>query len=160
MAHRILIIGVGSPVGDDRIGLVAAARLRSLAGRSDADLVVQAAERPGVGLIDLWSPDDDVILIDAVHAGAPPGSVVRIAAEQIDSTAFPHSSHGLGVAEAVALARVLGRLPRRLVLFGVEIAASPSGTDLSPGTFAALPGLIERVLEETRALRHARATAD
>lgn len=156
--HRILIIGIGSPVGDDRIGLVAAERLcRQELG---ADVAVQAAERPGIRLIDLWSPGDDVILIDAVHVGARPGSLFRILAERIESTTSPCSTHGIGVAEAIGLARVLGRLPRRLVLFGVEIAPSPRGAELSPGIRAALPGLIERVVRETRWLQHARAITE
>lgn len=158
MTHRILIIGIGSPVGDDRVGLIAAERLRE-APAVCARAVVETADRPGVRLIDLWSRSDDVILVDAVQTGAVPGSVLRVTDEGIASTRTPWSSHGFGLAEAVALARALDRLPARLVLFGVEIAASPKGVALSPEISAALPRLILQVQTEVARMDRERAAA-
>jgi hydrogenase maturation protease len=37
------------------------------------------------------------------------------------------STHGLGLAEAVELGRTLDRLPRSLVIFGIEAASFPVG---------------------------------
>lgn len=159
MAHRILIIGIGSPVGDDRAGLVAAERLRHEASLGP-QVAIESAERAGLRLIDLWSRDDRVILLDAVHTGAPPGSVLRLRAEQIEATRRPWSSHGIGPAEAIALARELDRLPASLVLYGVEIAVPPNGLALSPGVEEALVPLLERVRAEVRILSHAGAPAD
>lgn len=158
MTHRILIIGIGSPVGDDRVGLIAAERLRE-APAACAPVVVETADRPGVRLIDLWSRSDDVILVDAVQTGAVPGSVLRMTEERIASARSPWSSHGFGLAETVALARALDRLPARLVLFGVEIAAPPKGVALSPELSAALPGLIHQVRTEVARMDRERAAA-
>lgn len=159
MPPRILIIGIGSPVGDDRVGLVAAERLRADA-RLAARVVVQNAERAGLRLIELWAPTDCVILLDAVVTGARPGTVLRIPAEHIESTRSPWSSHGIGPAEAIALARVLDRLPARLVLFGVEIAAPPKERDLSAEIVEALPRLTRQVVDEIEVLCHASAPAN
>ena len=38
------------------------------------------------------------------------------------------STHGLGLDAVLELARVLGRLPRQLVLYGIEAAQRPSET--------------------------------
>lgn len=154
MPPRILIIGIGSPLGDDRVGLVAAERLRMRLG---ARATIRSAERAGVHLIDLWAPTDRVILLDAVLTGARPGTVQRIPAERIASTRFPWSSHGIGLGETISLARVLNQLPARLVLLGVEIASPPHGMDLSPGIADAVPHLIQRVLEEIGAAHDAHA---
>jgi hydrogenase maturation protease len=48
------------------------------------------------------------------------------------------SSHGLGVEQAVELARALGRLPRQLVVVGVEAAHFGTGPELTPAVAAAI----------------------
>ena len=66
----------------------------------------------------------------AVVSGAPPGTVHRFdAVSERAACARPpcRSTHALGLADAVELARALGRLPRRLVVFGIEGAAFPLG---------------------------------
>jgi len=63
-----------------------------------------------------------VILIDAVVTGKPAGTVTvwdaSDAAVAVDR--YRCSTHAFGVAEAVQLARVLERLPRRLLIYGIE----------------------------------------
>jgi hydrogenase maturation protease len=105
----IRIIGIGSPFGDDAAGLVAA---QKLAAAPPPGVEVVAADRPGAALIELLDSADAVILIDAVHSGARPGTVY-----DLDLRALPQdaiglvSSHDLGVIEAVQLASALGRAP-------------------------------------------------
>jgi hydrogenase maturation protease len=111
------IIGCGNAGrGDDAAGLLVARRLRELG--------VDALEHSGEGLalIESWRGQDAVILIDAVVTGAAPGAVTvwdgseaPVAADSCRS-----STHAFGVAEAVKLARVLGRLPARLLIYGIE----------------------------------------
>ena len=48
------------------------------------------------------------------------------------------STHLLGVAEAVELARALGRLPARTVVYGIEGASFDTGAALSPEAAAAV----------------------
>ncbi len=63
------------------------------------------------------------------------------------------SSHGLGLGEAVSLGAVLGRLPGRLVLHGVEAADLDLGEGLSPPVAASLGTLAEAVLRDIPASR-------
>ena len=53
--------------------------------------------------------------------------------EPLSADFFGGSSHGLGLAEAVELARSLDRLPPSLVIFGIE------GTDFGLGTRLSYP---------------------
>jgi hydrogenase maturation protease len=55
------------------------------------------------------------------------------------------SSHGLGLGEAVELARALGRLPSRLVVYAVEGADSSTGPGLSPAIATAVEPLARSV---------------
>ena len=129
-AHRtivsapIRIIGIGSPFGGDSVGwsIVECLQRSHAAQAWGSQVALVAADRPGVGLIELWRGAYWVAVVDAVISGGVPGRVWRLEGEQLACAPAPWSSHGIGVAEALALARVLSALPERLVFFGVEIA--------------------------------------
>jgi hydrogenase maturation protease len=61
---------------------------------------------------------------------------------------FRSSTHAFGVGDAVELARALGRLPRRVVVYGVEGAGFESGAPLSPAVAAAVDDVVSRLEEE------------
>ncbi len=147
MNTRVKIIGVGSPFGDDRLGWVAAEQLqdspaiRSTSGRIE----VSVLDRPGAAIISQWNGANTVILIDAVHSGAAPGSVHCLAADGLDASWDTMSSHGFGIASTLALARTLGELPNRLYVCGIELDPAHTSGDLSPAVRAALPRLLHRI---------------
>jgi hydrogenase maturation protease len=146
-----LVIGVGNPYRrDDGVGIVVARRLRELAERA---LVVAEASGEGASLLDAFEGAPWVILIDAVASGAAPGTVVRLdaAVQPLPKQFFRYSTHTLGVAEAVELARTLGCLPARLVIFGVEGAEYAAGEGLSPEVARAVGAVVGLILEEARA---------
>lgn len=134
------IIGVGNPYRrDDSVGLLAARRLRRSIG---AAVFVEEASGEGIDLIDRWLHCDSVILIDAVRSGAEPGTIHCMDAyhESIPRSFFSYSTHAFSVAEAVEMARVLGRLPSTLTIYGIE------GFDFSPGE--GLTPVVETAMEE------------
>lgn len=126
-----VIIGVGNAArGDDAAGLIAARRLGGLEHEGDP-----------VALLDMWREADVAVVIDAVSSGAEPGTVHRF-----DATSAPlparlrgsTSSHALGLAEAIELGRTLGRLPGRLLVYGIEGERFEAGTELTPAVAAAV----------------------
>lgn len=62
------------------------------------------------------------------------------------------SLHGLGLADAFALAELLGRMPRDLKVIGVEPAQVGPGTGLSDVVAAAVPHVVDLIKAEV--LRH------
>ena len=124
-----LVIGVGHPDrGDDGVGPAVAARLQTLG--VDAVVVHGDCAR----LIDLWAGRDHVVVVDALRADDPPGTIRRFDArtEPLPAGAFRSSSHLFGLADAIALAQVLDRLPPDLVVYGVAGARFDLGAGLSP----------------------------
>ena len=122
-----LVIGVGNPWRtDDGVGRLAARLLQSLGlpGLRVVELDGEAA-----GLIEAWTGHEEVLILDAASSGAAPGTVHRFdgAAGGLPVSLAALSCHGLGVGEAVELARALGKLPRRLTVVAVE------GEDFTPG---------------------------
>jgi hydrogenase maturation protease len=63
------------------------------------------------------------------------------------------STHAVGVGEAIELARTLHRLPRRVILFGVEGHSFAAGSGLSAEVEAITGALLDAVLSEARELR-------
>jgi len=147
---KTLVIGVGNPVrGDDGLGLEAARRLAAL--RVPGCVVVEASG-DAWGLLEAWEDAEHVIVVDAARGTGTPGDVRRIDAvrERVPAALAPASAHGLGVPDAVELARALGRLPRSLVVYVVEGRDFGLGSELSAEVEAALPGVIEAIASEAR----------
>lgn len=146
----MLVIAVGNVFrGDDGVGPALAAKIRTLDLPQTA--VVEALG--DVGLIDAWTGHDRVVLLDAVHSGAAPGTVIRrdLLAGALPRDWFRLSSHQVGVADAVELARAMGTLPRRLVFIGVEGKSFDSGVGLTRRVAAALDGAAAMVVLEAEA---------
>jgi len=141
-----LIIGLGNQYRrDDAVGLIVARSLKEAAPEH-----VRVLEESGeaTALIESWQGADTVILIDALDSGAKPGTVRRLDAhgQPIPTRFFHCSTHAFGVAEAIELARVLGRLPPRLIVYGIEGKTFEAGLGLSPEVEKAAQEVVERVL--------------
>jgi hydrogenase maturation protease len=141
---RLLAIGLGNELrGDDAAGLLVARAIRDRAGAG-----IEAAEHEGepVALLDLWEGAELVVVADAVGgSGAAPGTVHRFDAGEGPLPALfgGPSTHALGLAETIELARALGRLPARLIVFGIEGERFGAGERPS----AAVLGAVEPVAE-------------
>jgi len=146
------VIGIGSPFGDDQVGLLLIDELRQseqLHSYLNSELELLAVDRPGAGLLSLFEGAERVIIIDAVVSGAGLGQLHRWP----DSTALESCgcfllSYGFGLTQALTLGRPLALLPAQLLVFGVEIDPVAAGADLSAMLGHQLPILIDLVIEE------------
>lgn len=119
---RRIVIGVGNPSrGDDGAGLEVARRVRS---RGSYQIVGGPYE-----MIEMWEGAEDVVVVDAARSGSLAGTVHRFEAHSgpLPGGVLSTSTHSIGVADAIEMARTLGRLPERLVVYGIEVQ------DVTPG---------------------------
>ena len=149
-ARRALVVGIGNPDrGDDAAGRLAAGWL---AGRlpPDADLVGHDGEV--ASLTALIEGASDIFMIDACASGAPAGTIRRfdVCAEPLPADTFAMSTHGLGLAQAIELARALGSLPERCVVYAIEGGTFEPGAPPSPAVVAAVEEVGRRLLDEIR----------
>jgi len=150
----VLVIGVGNALRhDDAAGLEVARLVRA---RVDAAAIaVLEHEGEPLGLIEHWSTAAATILVDATRSGAAAGSVTRI-----DAVVGPlpaelggsPSTHAVGLAQAIELARELGRLPPRAIVYGVEGTRFDAGSGLSADVRAAVGELGEAIAIEAKQL--------
>ncbi len=144
----IVVIGVGNEYrGDDGVGIVIARHLRA---QLAPEIEVIEASGEGVSLMDAWRGATSVLLLDAAHSGAPPGTIHRFHADtqSIPSAFFNYSTHAFSVAEAIELARVLDELPPNLAVYGIEGSSFEPGVGLSPEVEGAVASLIAQIVRD------------
>ena len=142
------VVGIGNEFrGDDAVGLHVARRLREVLPVS-----VEVVEHQGepTGLMDYWEGAEAVWLVDAVSSGVKPGTVRRLDVSEsvLPAHLFRASTHHIGLAEVVELARVLRRLPRRVVFYGVEGANFDARQGLTSNVEAATELVVENLRRE------------
>ncbi len=142
------VIGIGNPErGDDAAGRAVA---RMLKDRLQATVAVTEHSGESASLLDLLDGVDEAILIDACVSGATPGTLHRfdVSAAPLPKAKFSLSTHGLGLAEALELARALGRLPPRTIVYAIEAGSFDTGAPLSPAVAAAVGEACARLCAE------------
>ncbi|BFU88889.1 MAG: Hydrogenase maturation protease [Nitrospira sp.] len=147
-SSSIRIIGLGNELrGDDAVGLLAARRLRQAVGNR-AEVI--EAEMVGVDLMELMKGAHVAILIDAARSGQAPGTVHRLDASDspISNQLFPCSSHVIGTVDAMELARTMGILPARVLVYGIEAGNTEAGQVLSSSVARALDEVVALVIQE------------
>ncbi|MER7468618.1 hydrogenase maturation protease [Streptomyces sp. NPDC097981] len=169
---RTAVIGIGNEFRrDDGVGWVVVSHLRDRAARRQpppGTVLAQCDGDPG-RLIGLWENTGLVIVVDACFLpSARPGRTRRwdVAAGVCLSAAAPgrHSTHGLGLAEALRLGDALGRGPGRLIVYAVEGADRSVGVGITPAVARVVPRLVQRIEadieQHERSSGHARAGTD
>lgn len=134
-----VVIGVGNrDRADDGAGIVVAERVTGP--------VTHVLPIGSFDLHDLWSPEDDVVIVDAMRSGAPPGTIRRfdVSATPLPSGHFA-STHSFGPAAAVELARALGQLPGSIEVVGIEAESFDFGGSLSQPVAEAVDTLVEEL---------------
>nr|WP_280818860.1 hydrogenase maturation protease [Thiorhodococcus minor] len=115
--------------GDDGAGPAVADRLRDL-GLGDH---VREYWGEGTELMQDWEGRERVIVVDASRSGAPPGTlhILDANAGELPRDLRLASSHRLGLAEVIELARMLDLLPKDLKVHAIEGEGYAPGEGLS-----------------------------
>lgn len=145
------IIGIGNPLmGDDGIGIAAVSALEKEGVPEGVEIIDGGTG--GLTLLTLMEGAKKVILVDAVETGREPGTILRLAGEDLEpeTSASSLSLHSSGLPEVLALGRALGTLPP-LILFGVQPDSVEVRLGLSEPVAAALPSLLALIREELKA---------
>lgn len=146
--NDVVVIGVGNPFRrDDGAGPAVAERLRA---QRLSGVRLEVSGGAAADLIELWDGARLAVVVDALRvAPATPGRIHRFSLVPAvkwfpDTGRSPATEFG----EAVELARALGRLPSRLVLFAVEAGDLGFGPGLSPAVAAAAGRIAVKIINE------------
>jgi hydrogenase maturation protease len=151
----LLVLGLGNVLlGDDGLGVEAVERLRRERRLPD-DVVAVDGGTLGLALLGVLGDSERAILVDAIAADGPPGTLVRLEGDDaVLAVEQRLSVHQVGVADLLAAARLIEHYPGKLVLLGVVPESIDLRVGCSAAVNAALPALVARVIEECAALGH------
>jgi hydrogenase maturation protease len=146
-AGPLLVVGVGnSLMTDDGIGIAAVGRLGDgWELGPEVELVDGAVWL--LSLLPAVEESSGLLLLDAINANQPPGTVIELERDEIprflESMLSPHQ---VGVRDLLALCSLRGTLPARTAALGIQPDRVALGTELSPIVQGSLELLLERVV--------------
>ncbi len=153
--QRTLVLGAGNPiVGDDGIGIAALERLREGWRFDDAVDLVDGGTW-GMNLLPLIDDTDRLLILDAVHAGREPGTLLELERAELPRfLSLKLSPHQIDLREVLALCELRGTLPDDTVVIGLQPGKLDMSTELSPAVASAIESLVQRALVRLRAWGH------
>ena len=151
MTERTLVLGLGNVLlRDEGIGVWVAEALRRQFEFPEAVTVMDGGTL-GLDLLPHLDGVGRLLLIDAVKLGGAPGDILRLEGSEVPAALeVKLSPHQVGIQDLLAAARLTGREPPHVVLWGMEPACLEPGTGFSPKVQEALPRLQAAVLGELR----------
>lgn len=150
--EKTLILGLGNTLrADDGAGPAAVAALSSM----DLPLHVEIIDggTPGLETVLLLQGYKRVIIVDAADMGLQPGQWRRFTPDTAELKSSENklqgTLHAAGLAEALVLAGALDVLPPTLIIYGIQPKSLDWSQDLTEPLKAALPDLINSIVEES-----------
>jgi len=175
-APRVALIALGNPMrGDDALGPAVGERVIGLLRARDPQrtrsaLVFRSGGLDALAIVDAWRGVGLCIVVDAAHSDQPPGTLSRVCLRReasARSVSVPSatvlardtaraSSHGLGLAEAVALGDALARLPAEIVCYTIAAGRWTHGAPFTPDLAQVVETAAVRIADEILAAWHHR----
>jgi len=149
-------MGVGNVIlGDEGIGVRTIEELQRRYSFPESVELLDGGTS-GIELLRFFDNVDHLIIIDAISAGHPPGSVLRVEGEDVPATFETRiTPHQLGLSDLLAAAKLTDQMPGYLVLFGVEPKSLATGVGFTPEVEGAVDKLVGHVVEELCKLGYA-----
>lgn len=151
-ARDVAVIGVGRRLrGADAAGRLVADRLAADGARGFS---VRGCDGDALDLIEAWQDADALLLVDAMVTGAQPGRVMRfdVSDAALPAAAGRSSTHDLGLADALELARAMGRLPPAVLVYAIEADDFTPGAQPSAAVLAGVERAAAAVADEAARL--------
>lgn len=146
-ALPVLVLGLGNLLlRDDALGL---RLLQELAARRVGDARVEFVDggTQGLALVALLADRPAVLILDAMQLGAEPGTVHRLddvgRRPQSGNAGGSGGAHQMNAGDLLLTSMLLGELPERVAIVGIEPAVVRTGIELSPAVVAAIPAAVE-----------------
>lgn len=153
IGRSLLILGLGNVLcGDDGLGVAALEELERRFVMPDSVRALDGGTL-GLSLLAHVEAADDLLIVDAIRADAPAGTLVHIDGEAVGPAVRQRLSvHQVGVADLLDCLHLLGEYPRRLVLLGLVPATLELCLGRSPEVEGQIPLLVNAVAQEASRL--------
>jgi len=148
MITRTLVLGLGNLVhSDDGFGVHAIETLRGDV-RIPSEVELLDGGTQGLNLLHHLSGVDRLLVIDAIDAGVPSGTLLRFEGKSLQGLPGKSSVHQLGFSDLMIALQLLDDAPNEVVVLGVQPSSTEWGAELSPSVASALPALLDLVVHQ------------
>ncbi|MCX7247332.1 MAG: HyaD/HybD family hydrogenase maturation endopeptidase [Burkholderiales bacterium] len=149
---RAVVLGIGNTILTDEAAGVRAVELLEQRYRMPDNVLVIDGGTSGMEMIEDLSDLDFLIVIDVVKTGAAPGTVVKIAGDEIP-VFFRRklSPHQIALPDVLASLELLDAMPKEIIVLGVEPISLELGMEMTDTVAAKVPLLVEMAASELRA---------
>ncbi|MDD5336322.1 MAG: HyaD/HybD family hydrogenase maturation endopeptidase [Rhodoferax sp.] len=146
---RAVVLGIGNTILTDEAAGVRAVELLEQTYQVPANVQVIDGGTSGMEMIEDLSNLDFLIVIDVVKTGAAPGTVVKIAGDEIP-VFFRHklSPHQIGLPDVLASLELLDSMPKEIVVLGVEPISLALGMEMTATVAEKVPRLVDMAVAE------------
>jgi hydrogenase maturation protease len=150
---NILVLGIGNLLlQDEGAGVRAVEEFERRYAIPDGVELLDGGTS-GIELLQYIQGKDCLILLDVVKSGNPPGTFIRLDGENVPALFQKKiSPHQLGLSDLLATAQLIDRMPKRVVLFGIEPKSIETGLEMSEEVGGAIGRLADMVALELASL--------
>ena len=149
---RVVVLGIGNTIlSDEGAGVHAAAALEACYELPDNIEVIDGGTS-GMELLGPLSDTDFLVVLDAVKAGQPPGTLVKLSGKEVPIFFRTKlSPHQVSICDVLASLEFAGDLPGKIVLIGIEPESLELGTNLTPTVAARISEMASMAAHELMA---------
>lgn len=145
--RRVVVLGIGNTLCEDEgLGVHAALALQQ-GWELPPEVQVIDGGTAGMELLDPLADLDLLLVLDAVKAPQPPGSLVCLQGAEVPvffrSKLSPHQ---VSICDVLASLEFAGAAPRQLLLVGLVPERMELGLEMTPTVAARLPEMVEAAL--------------
>ena len=146
---RAVVLGIGNTILTDEAAGVRAAEMLESSYRVPGNVLVIDGGTSGMEMIEDLSNLDFLIVLDVVKSGAAPGTVVKIAGDEIP-VFFRRklSPHQIGLPDVLASLELLDTMPKEIIVLGVEPVSLELGMEMTATVAAKVPMLVDMAAAE------------
>ncbi|MEK7753117.1 MAG: hydrogenase maturation protease [Acidobacteriota bacterium] len=154
----ILVLGIGNTLlKDDGVGVLLVEEFRDRSSLPAEEVEFLDGGTQDLALLGHLAGRRALVILDAVKLGAAPGTVHCLTLEQaLDSGSRSATAHEGNAGELLRMAMMLGELPERVAVIGVEAASLETGLGLSEPVRQALPAAMDAARAAITAARSPR----
>jgi hydrogenase maturation protease len=154
-----IVLGLGNLVHrDDGAGVHAIHGLQR-EERIPPDVTLIDGGTQGLSLIPHICGVERLLVIDAIDASEPPGTLLRFEGLALRGMPGKATVHQLGFADLMVALELIGEPAGEVVLLGIQPESTDWGAELTPKVERALPALIDCVVEQLEAWHHVAVAA-
>lgn len=152
---KILVLGIGSSVGDDQLGWQATSLLAALPALQpflSKQLEIQNHVRLGLHLLQIMQDFSWVFCIDAILTKTSPGEIQRLNMSQLLQSSHHWNTHAIGLTEIIELGQALALLPSQIVCYGITVTEMQYSLKATSLIAMMLPEFVNKIAKELLAI--------